>query len=240
MSKRLVECDRWRDAFFISLHPNAKILLSYLYDNCNEAGFIDIHYSLMSTQLKMDKELIIISLKALQTVLLSDKKKKLFIKDFLKHQNKIPLKKGIEEDDWIIDKLKSNLERFNNAPEILNILQNHVVDPTEIKKPTRERVNRKKTFVEPTFEELKAYYLSQKPDAELSAIQDTYDHYTSVNWVTKGGTDIKDWESAVRKAIRGRENYSKGNRNYNNNNSSDKKSRTETTLSVVDELKKNN
>ena len=235
--KRLVETDRWKDRFFIELHPNAKLLLSYLYDNANEAGFIDIHYSLMSTQLKMDKELIIISLKALQSVLLSDKKKKIFIKDFLKHQNKIPLIKGIEEHDWIIDKLQSNVERFNNSPEILNILNNHVTDPNEIK--AKGKPARNKTFVVPTFEELKAYYLKEKPNAELSAIKDVYDHYVSVGWVVgKSRKPVVDWEACVRTSIRNEEKFGKsgGNRNYAEN----KKSRTEATLSAVDEIKRNN
>lgn len=236
--KRLVETNRWKDGWFVELTPNAKLLLSYLYDCCDEIGSIDLNYSIWSAQLKMEKQLIVESLKELQPALLSDKKKKLFIKDFLKHQKKLPLINGNEEHDWIITKLKNSLEKFNNAPEILKILDNHVINQNETKQK-KERVNRKKTFIEPTFEELKEYYLSEKPDAEMSAIQDIYDHYKSVNWVTKGGTDIKDWQSAVRKAIRNREDYSKGNRNYNNNSADKKTTRTETTLSVVDELKKN-
>ena len=52
---RLVETDRWKDAFFVELHPNAKLLLSYLYDNCNEAGFIDAQFTVWSSQLKIEK-----------------------------------------------------------------------------------------------------------------------------------------------------------------------------------------
>jgi hypothetical protein len=49
-----------------------------------------------------------------------------------------------------------------------------------------------------------------------------------------------DWEACVRKAIRTQiEREAAGGRGYNINNGN-KKSRTETTLSVVDELKKNN
>lgn len=231
--KRLVETDRWKDAWFIDLHPNAKLLLSYLYDNCDEAGFIDLQYSLWVTQLKMEKEFIVTSLKALKSALLSDTKKKLFIIDFLKHQKKLPLVKGIEESDWIIAKLKNNLERFNNAPGIINIL-NQITDPHTVKKPP---ISRKKVFEEPTFEELKAYYLKEKPGAENSAIEDIYDHYVSCGWTVGKNKPMVDWEACVRKAIR-REEERVGSR-YNNRNT-DKKSRTETTLSVVEELKQNN
>ena len=237
--KRLVETDRWKDAWFIGLHPNAKLLLSYLYDNCDESGCIDLNYPLWSTQLKMEKAFIITSLKALQAALLSDKKKKLFIIDFLKHQKKLPLTKGIEESDWIITKLRSNLDRFNNAPEILNILNNHVTDPNEIKAKGKP-VSRKKTFVEPSFDELKAYYLKEKPDAKLSAIKDVYDHYVSVGWVVgKSRKPVVDWEACVRTSIRNEEKFGGGNRNYNNAGEN-KKSRTEATLSAVDEIKRNN
>lgn len=238
--KRLVETNRWQDNWFVELNPNSKLLLSYLYDCCDEIGSIDLNYAVWSAQLKMDKQSIIESLKELQTALLSDKKKKIFIKDYLKHQKKLPLRIGIEEDDWIINKLKGSLEKFNNAPEIINILKNHVLDQSQIKQK-KEKVSKRKVFVEPTFEELKAYYLQEKPDAELDAINDIYDHYVSCGWTVGKNKPMVDWEACVRKAIRNRERFgNNGKMNFNSNENNNKKtSRTETTLSVVDELKKN-
>jgi hypothetical protein len=238
--KRLVETDRWKDAWFIDLQPNAKLLLSYLYDNCDESGFIDLNYSLWVTQLKMNKDDIIISLKSLQPALLSDKKKKLFIIDFLKHQKKLPLIKGEEESEWIIAKLKSNAEKFSSAIEIMNILENHIETPG---KATKNGTSQKRVFVAsnpPTFEILKAYYLKQKPDAKDEHIHDIYDHYVGCGWTVGKNKPMVDWEACVRKAIRTQEEReANGSRNYNGQNNG-KKSRTETTLSVVDELKKNN
>jgi len=234
--KRLVETDRWKDSWFIELHPNAKLLLSYLYDNCDDGGFIDLNYSLWSTQLNMQKDFIVTSLKALQSVLLSDTKKKLFIKDFLLHQKNLPLTKGVEKDDWIITKLKNNLSKFNDAPEILNILDNHITDPNETK-TTKGRASKKKTFVEPTFEELKAYYLKEKPDAELSAIEDIYDHYVSCGWVVGKNKPMVDWEACVRRAIRNQEKFNRSKRSYSTNSGENKKSRTEATMGAVDKFK---
>jgi|694.fasta_scaffold31658_7 hypothetical protein len=238
--KRLVETDRWKDAWFIDLHPNAKLLLSYLYDNCDESGFIDLNYSLWVTQLKMNKEDIITSLKLLQPALLSDKKKKLFIIDFLKHQKKLPLTKGVEESDWIINKLKSNLEKFESNAPIKNILDNHI---EALGKTTKSGSSQKRVFVAsnpPTFEILKAYYIKMKPDAKEEHIHDIYDHYVGCGWTVGKNKPMVDWEACVRKAIRTQiEREAAGGRGYNINNGN-KKSRTETTLSVVDELKKNN
>lgn len=238
--KRLVETNRWKDSWFVDLSPNAKILLSYLYDCCDEIGSIDLNYSIWSAQLKMDKLSIIDSLKELKPALLSDKKKKLFIKDFLKHQKKLPLIKGNEEHDWIITKLKSNIEKFDNAVEILDILNNHVIDQNDIKKNKDRTIKKSKTFLEPTFEELKEYYLSEEPNALLTDIQDIYDHYVSCGWTVGKNKPMVDWQSAVRKAIRNKVKFSNNRINFNSNNNDTKKtSRTETTLSVVDELKQN-
>ena len=247
--KRLVETERWRDLFWNELHPYPKILLCYLYDNADKAGFIDYSPTLWITQLKgkfdnkyseFTKNDLINSISDLKDKLVSNGKNKLFIKDFLKHQNKLPLIIGNEEHDWIITKLKSNLDKFNNAIEILDILNNHVIDQNVIKK-NKDRTNKKsKTFVEPTFEELKEYYLSEEPNALLPDIQDIYDHYVSCGWTVGKNKPMVDWQSAVRKAIRNKVNFSNNRTNFNSNNNGTKKtSRTETTLSVVDELKQN-
>jgi hypothetical protein len=230
--KRLVETDRWRDAWFIQLHPNAKLLLSYLYDNCDESGCIDVNWPLFATQLNMQKDFIKTSLKALQPALLSDKKKKLFIIDFLKHQKKLPLIKGTEEADWIIAKLQANLPKFNNAPEIVELL-NKVEDPNKNLKSKSES----NKFVPPTFDVFKSYYLKQSSTADDAQIQSLYDHYLSCGWKV-ANKPMKDWEAAIRVAINRKKSSSSS---YNNNGASssneNKKTRTEATLNAVDKFK---
>lgn len=232
--KRLVETDRWKDSFFIELHPYAKLLLSYLYDNCNDAGFIDVNYSLWCSQLNMHKEHIVSSLVSLKPLLLSDTKRKLFIKDFLKHQKKLPLVLGNDESEWIIDKLKSNLDKFNNAPEIKSILDSVQKPEQKTKKTSTDS----KKFVVPEYEEFEAYYLSEKSDADVDDIKNLYDHYVSCNWKV-GNKPMKDWEAAIRVSIR-------RNSKFHPKNTSgvsvkkDKPSKTEVTFSVVNELKEQN
>ncbi|HWY11338.1 MAG TPA: hypothetical protein VN026_08435 [Bacteroidia bacterium] len=228
--KRLVSVSRWRDVFFLELHPNAKLLLSYLYDCADNAGFIDLHYPSWSNDLKLEKKFIETSLKALQSKLLSDKKKKLYIIDFLKHQEKLPLVQGRKEDDFIIDKLKSNLERFDNPKEIKKILDNIVKEEEEEEFETK-RGRKKAKFSEPTFNEFSKYCLVEKPDATERRIKSLYDHYVSCGWKV-GNKPMADWEAAIRV------NIHKVEKDYKNNHT-DKPSRTSTTLSVVDELKKN-
>jgi len=230
--KRLVETDRWKDSFFIELHPNAKLLLSYLYDNCNDAGFIDVNYSLWCSQLNMQKEHIIKSLVSLKPLLLSDTKRKLFIKDFLKHQKKLPLIAGNDESEWIIDKLKSNLDKFNNAIEIKSILES--VQHPETK--TKSKGSTKKKFIAPKYDIFEKYYFSQKADADVDDIKNLYDHYVSCDWKV-GNKPMKDWEAAIRVSIRRKEKYEK---NTVSNQKKDKPSKTQVTFSVVNELKEQN
>jgi hypothetical protein len=230
--KRLVETDRWKDSYFIELHPNSKLLLSYLYDNCNHAGIFDVHFPTMCVQLKMNKDDVKTAISELQPLLISDKKNKLFIKDFLKHQMKLPLIRGVEESDFIISKLEDSLIKFHNAKEISDILD-------KVKEKEKEVVDDKKKtttrtrFIPPTYEVFEAAFYKEKPDAIEVNIRNLYDHYVSVGWKTKGGTAIKDYEAAIRKNMNN--DFSNSNRNTHHNK--EKQSRSETTFNVVEELK---
>ena len=51
MSKRFTETDKWRDAWFRKLSPKQKCLWSYLCDNCDQSGVIDIDFELASFQI---------------------------------------------------------------------------------------------------------------------------------------------------------------------------------------------
>lgn len=243
--KRLVETDRWKDSFFVELHPNAKLLLSYMYDNCNEAGFIDLNWVIWSSQLNMQQEFIKTSLIALSSLLVSDKKKKLFIKDFLKHQRKLPLIKGNEESELIIEKLQSNLKKFNDAPEILELL-NSVKVKVEEEKASSVKKNKTQPakFTPPSYEDFEAYYLSESPDTGTENIKELFDHYVGVGWVTKGGTPVKDYQATIRNAIRRAEKneISKSKQEYVSKSfgKEKKQSRTDITFSLADSMKKEN
>jgi hypothetical protein len=237
--KRLVEIDRWKDNFFMELSPYAKLILSYLYDTCNPAGIFDVNWSLMQVQLKMKKIEIKQSLTELQPLLLSDKKNKLFIKDFLKHQMKLPLIRGNEESDWIILKLEESLPKFNNAKEILDILDK-VKDKEPIvndnSKNTSTRANKVK-FVPPTYKEFYETYLVEKPDAIEEKIKNLYDHYVSVGWKV-GNKPMADYAAAIRKNMNNNFNTTSNN-NYNHNNG-EKKSKVEKTMNVVEKMTNQN
>ncbi len=228
--KRLTETDKWRDSFYLDLHPFSKLLLSYLYDSCDDAGFIDYIPKLWLTHLNgksevFTKENLKLALAELQSKLLSDKKTKLFIKDYLLHQKKIPLIKGKDDHDWIITKLTNNLEKFGNPDEIKNLLKT-VEDFPKIDKIAPKKISR---FVAPEYEAFKEYFLTQKPDVDEDKIRGLFDHYVSCGWKV-GKNPMKDWEAAIRNSIL-------RDKRVGNEHATTKKSRTETTMSVAEELK---
>lgn len=51
MSKRFTESEKWRDVWFRKLSPLHKCLWTYLTDNCDQAGVIDIDWELASFQI---------------------------------------------------------------------------------------------------------------------------------------------------------------------------------------------
>lgn len=247
--KILTENEKWKDSWFVSLNPYSKLLLFFLYDNSNHAGFLDVNYEIWEAQLKFPKHIIIESLKDLKQALITDKKKKIFIKDFLKNQRKLPLIKGNEESDLIIEKLQSNLKKFNDAPEILELL-NSVKSKVEEEKVKSVKKNRTQSvkFTPPSYEDFEAYYLSESPDTGTENIKELFDHYVGVGWVTKGGTPVKDYQATIRNAIRRAEKneiiqaknkfvsetFGKNNKTTEKDS---KQSRSQITFSVAEELK---
>ncbi len=51
MSKRFTETDKWRDSWYRKLTPVQKCLWSYITDNCDQAGVIDIDWELATFQI---------------------------------------------------------------------------------------------------------------------------------------------------------------------------------------------
>lgn len=230
---------RWQDLFWNELHPYPKMVLSYCYDNSDTAGFIDYSCSLWLTQMKgkldsrypeFTKKDLLNSLSDLKEKLISDGKNKLFIKDFLKHQMKLPLKKGNTEDNQIIMKLQSNLQRFNNAPEILEILNN--IEEENKLEPIKKTTRVKKTateFIAPTIEEFTSYFLEHGFDENLASR--AWNGYNENKWHDSKGTPVRNWKQKCQNTWFNPDNKK--------TEKEDKKSKLQTTMSVVEEMTRN-
>jgi hypothetical protein len=237
----IVKTTRWQDSYWNDLHPYPKIVLCYIYDNCNNSGIIEFNSNLWLTQLKgkldkrypeFTKEDLLNSLSDLKEKLVSDGKKKLFIKDFLKHQMKLPLKKGNLEDNQIILNLQSNLQRFNNAPEILEILNNveeeKKVEP--IKKTTKVKKNTTE-FIAPTIEEFVDFFVENGYRKDIG--EKAWNGYNDAKWHDSKGTKVFSWKQKVRN------NWFNPENKEGSDSKGDKKSKLQTTMSVVAEMTRN-
>lgn len=232
----IVKTTRWQDSYWNDLHPYPKIVLCYIYDNCNNSGIIEFNSNLWLTQLKgkldkrypeFTKEDLLNSLSDLKEKLISDGKKKLFIKDFLKHQMKLPLKKYNAEDNQIILNLQSNLQRFNNAPEILEILNN--IEEEKKVEPIKKTTRTKKVpveFVAPTIDEFISYFLENGFEEELA--KRAWNGYHVANWHDKNGHPVKNWRQKCQTTWFRPDNKPK--------EKGEKISKTGTSISVADEL----
>ena len=228
---------RWQDLFWNELHPYPKIVLSYIYDNAGIEGCIDYNCNLWLTQLKgkldarypeFTKKDLINSLADLKDKLISDGKNKLFIKDYLKHQMKLPLKKGNTEDNQIILKLQSNLQRFNNAPEILEIL-NNIEDEKKVE-PVKKVIRTKKEpneLIIPSIEEFSDFFVENGYRKDIG--ENTWRGYNDAKWHDSKGNKVFNWKQKVR------HNWFKP---YNEigYNKEVLKSKTSVSFSVSDEL----
>ncbi len=239
----LVKTSRWQDLYWNELHPYPKILLCFLYDTAN-AGFVDYNCNLWLAQLKgklderyptFTKNDLMNSLEDLKEKLISDGKNKLYIKDFLRHQAKLPLKRGNNEDNQIISKLQSNLQRFNNAPEIQEILNNveeeNKAEP--IKKTTRTSTRTKSPtteFIAPTLEEFLDYFIENDYSEDVG--KRAWKGYHDAKWHDSRGNKVLNWKQKCQN------NWFKPE-HKNGLAKEEKKSKLETTMSVVERMTTN-
>lgn len=92
MAYRFTNTEKWRDAWFIDLSANEKLLFMYLCDNCDIAGFIEYNPKLWAFETGTDKKTIEGALKGLtRGLILSKDKTAIYIRNFLKHQKNIEL-----------------------------------------------------------------------------------------------------------------------------------------------------
>lgn len=203
------ETDKWKDDWFMSLQPIEKLLFIYLYENCDSAGFIHPNTGHIRKQLGLTHNNQVFH--AFRPVMKAFKvskhgKKQIWLKNYLRYQDKLPLNSNDKEDSKIIIRLKQNLSAFPDDEDILFILQNCIEEkvPSDTakgisldKKPTRKR----KSFVKPSFDEWLAYFKEKDVDDESFAKQ-LYEHYEKVGWIVgRNKSPVKDWKACIRQAI---------------------------------------
>lgn len=194
---RITQTKKWKDSWFRSLNKDQKLLFIYLTENCDEAGFFDIDWMYMSSDLSMTIEEIKNTLHkinkcySMPKVKEGEKVTKIWLNNFLLHQEKLPLNL---QDDYCrkaYSILRNNLERFNSNKKMTAIIS----DATSYN--SKNKKIKTKGFVEPTLEEFGKYYTELNPNIQDFQITQLYDYYISCDWKI-GNKKIVDWMASVR------------------------------------------
>jgi hypothetical protein len=183
---RVTKPEKWKDTFFLNLQPIEKLVFIYIYENCDDAGFFDINFNRMTTDIGIDSKTISVALNKLEkTYITSVQADRIWLKKFLLHQNRLPLDLATTEGNFIKFQIESNINNFNNPQDFKNILEN-------IKKKTKT----KSEFTKPTLQEIIDNFRTTEwsfvPEYEITSI---YDYYESVGWKV-GRKPMADWKKA--------------------------------------------
>lgn len=191
---RLTETDKWgNDDWFIGLKPLDKLLFIFIYENCDDAGFINIEWNAWRNKTGMTTDEITRGLAAIKKVLVSDGKKGLWLKKFLFYQGKLPLNPKDPEHVIIANKLQIKAKEFSNNVEILELLSH------------QKGRKVKKGFTAPSEDEFINYAVRTHGTKVEDALS-LYNHYVSVGWVVGKGKKMVDWQRAADRNLKGKNN----------------------------------
>ena len=147
MSYRMTNVEKWKDLWFSNLSPNAKLLFFYLVENCDNAGFFEINkkFILFYTGLN-ENQLMDAVVELKKSYIKSKDGTKLWFKNFLKYQKKLPLNIANNSHKQVISTILDNLQdenKFKGNETINSIL------PTDLQLPITQVRKKKEQKVEP-------------------------------------------------------------------------------------------
>lgn len=205
MAYRLTDNDKWRDTWFNSLTPHAKLLFIYLYEKCDDAGFFEINRKFLMFDLGMEeKELADAIVQLKKCYIKSNDNIRIWLKQFLKHQKKLPLKNNVNSHKKIIKIIKDNLsdeKKFMGndllmfvLPDEKNQIELEDEKKEQEKKPRKRRAKPK--FIKPTVKEIQDYMIEKDfPNSEYEA-NSFFNYNESTGWLV-GKKPMINWKNAV-------------------------------------------
>ena len=184
---RITKPEKWKDTFFLKLTPTEKLIFIYLYENCDDAGFLDINFPKIALETGISQEDIGSAFKRLEkTFLVSENCEKLWLKKFLIHQNKLPLDLKSESGVFIKYHIEYNLPSFNYCQELRDILSN----------TKKGRAKSQSAFEVPDLQQvIDNFKQGEWSFITKDEIVSIYDYYVSVNWKV-GSKKMADWNKA--------------------------------------------
>lgn len=124
MSYRLTDTGKWDDEWFINLDKHQKLLFVYFCDSCDIAGFYELSLKKMAFDTGMLPDEVKGAFKGLnKSYVLSNDKKVIFIKNFMKHQKNLPLNPNNKSHIGIISRYKLYKDKFDKG--LLNFFEHN-------------------------------------------------------------------------------------------------------------------
>jgi hypothetical protein len=110
----------------------------------------------------------------------------------VKYQNE----KGFWEIDYMLFEDPTEEESYLGK-------SNEGKDPKQYKKEdikkeynTKEKIIKKKEFVTPTYEEVKAFFIEN--EEPLEKLDKCFNYYNDANWTNRDGKKVKDWKRTIK------------------------------------------
>jgi hypothetical protein len=199
MGYRLTNADKWTDNWFNGLSPNSKLLFMFLYENCDNSGIYEINKKFMLFLLGFTEEELKGAIHDLKKAYIkSADDSRIWLKNYLKHQKKLPLSNKNNNHRQIIELLKQNVNdptKYKGVKEIEKLIPTDVV--VQIEKPKKERVLRaSQKFDKPTVDEILAHMIEKEFTPAQSESSRFWNWFESNGWRV-GKNPMKNWKGAV-------------------------------------------
>jgi len=209
MSYRMTNTEKWKDLWFSNLSPNAKLLFFYFVENCDNAGFFEVNKKFMIFYTGLDeKQLYEAGNELKKSYVKSVDGTKLWFKNFLKYQKKIPLNSANNMHKQIIVLIQDNLadETKFKGNAILNSLLPNDLQIVKATRKKREIVAeetddsiptvKQNKFIKPTIEDVYNYMVEKEFEFAKIEAQKFVNFFESKGWKI-GKNGMKSWTSAV-------------------------------------------
>lgn len=209
MSYRMTNTEKWKDLWFSNLSPIAKLLFFYFVENCDNAGFFEVNKKFMLFYTGLDeKQLMDAGGELKKSYVKSVDGTKLWFKNFLKYQKKLPLNSANNMHKQIILLIQENLSdetKFKGN----NLLNSLLPTDLQVGKQTRKKkelseenqaeqipIVKTQRFVKPTPQEVFDYMVENEFEFAKIESDKFVNFYESKGWKV-GKNPMKIWKSAV-------------------------------------------
>ena len=222
MSYRMSNTEKWKDLWFSNLSPHAKLLFFYFVENCDNAGFFEVNKKFMLFHTGFnEQELMDAGIELKKSYIKSKDGTKLWFKNFLKYQKKLPLNSLNNMHKQIIMLIQENLsdESKFKGSDIINsllpadsqvgkrrkreVVENEQQIPhTQTQMETEIPIIKTTRFIRPTKDEVFEYMVENEFEFAKIESDKFVNFYDSKGWKV-GKNPMVSWKSSVANWMKG-------------------------------------